>query len=516
MNNELVVDVASSEITIALLEDKQLVELHKEQSNANFSVGDIYLGRVKKIMPGLNAAFVDVGYHKDAFLHYLDLGVQFLSTAKFVNALVKKERTPDIAKMKLEKDLPKDGKIGDVLAVGQPVLVQIAKEPISTKGPRLTAEVSIANRNMVLIPFSDKISISQKIASNDERKRLKRLLESITPRNYGVIIRTAGEGKKVATLDAELRGAIAQWEVCCAKMREGSYPALLVTEVNRTTAMLRDLLNVSFNSIYVNNEGLYYEVKEYISSIAPEKEKIVKLYDGQEPIFEHFGLTKQVKSGFGRVVSLKGGAYLVIDHTEALHVVDVNSGIRSSKGGNDQEATVMEVNLNAAQEIARQLRLRDMGGIIVVDFIDLHSAENRKKLYERMVELMDSDRAKHNILPLSKFGLMQLTRQRVRPEMKVQTLEACPTCNGTGKVGPTILFDEQLESRVAYLTGDGKEKALALRVHPFVEAYLSKGIFTSKRRQWERKYKCRLTIIASQESGYLDFTFYNKNGEELS
>ncbi len=516
MNNELVVDVASSEITIALLEDKQLVELHKEQSNANFSVGDIYLGRVKKIMPGLNAAFVDVGYHKDAFLHYLDLGVQFLSTAKFVNALVKKERIPDITKMKLEKDLPKDGKIGDVLSVGQPVLVQIAKEPISTKGPRLTAEVSIAIRNMVLIPFSDKISISQKISSNDERKRLKRLLESITPRNYGVIIRTAGEGKKVATLDAELRGAIAQWEACCSKMREGKYPALVATEMNRTTAMLRDLLNVSFNSIYVNNEGLYNEVKEYISSIVPEKEKIVKLYDGKEPLFEHFGLTKQVKSGFGRVVSLKSGAYLVIDHTEALHVVDVNSGIRSSKGGSDQEATVMEVNLNAAQEIARQLRLRDMGGIIVIDFIDLHSAENRRKLYERMMELMESDRAKHNILPLSKFGLMQLTRQRVRPEMKVQTLEACPTCNGTGKVGPTILFDEQLESRVAYLTSDGKEKSLTLQVHPFVAAYLNKGIFSSKRKQWERKYKCSLTVIASQESSYLDFTFYNKNGEELS
>jgi ribonuclease G len=516
MNNELVVDVASSEITIALLEDKQLVELHKEQSNANFSVGDIYLGRVKKIMPGLNAAFVDVGYHKDAFLHYLDLGVQFLSTQKYVSALVKKERLPEFAKLKLEKELPKEGKISDVLTVGQPILVQIAKEPISTKGPRLTAEISIANRNMVLIPFTDKISISQKIVSNEEKKRLRRLLESITPRNYGVIIRTAGEGKKVATLDAELRASITQWETCCTKLRESPYPALIATEMNRTTAMLRDLLNTSFNSIYINNEALYNEVKDYISSIAPEKEKIVKLYSSEEPIFEHFGLTKQVKSGFGRVVSLKSGAYLIVEHTEALHVIDVNSGIRSSKGGNDQEVTVMDVNLNAAQEIARQLRLRDMGGIIVVDFIDLHVPENRKKLYERMVELMERDRAKHNILPLSKFGLMQLTRQRVRPEMKIQTLEACPTCSGTGKVGPSILFDEQLESRIAYLTGEGKEKTLTLRVHPFVAAYLNKGFFSSKRKQWQGKYKCSLKVIASQESSYLDFTFYNKNGEELA
>ncbi|MDR1022910.1 MAG: Rne/Rng family ribonuclease [Prevotellaceae bacterium] len=515
MNKELVVDVASSEITIALLEDKQLVELHKEQSNANFSVGDIYMGRVKKVMPSLNAAFIDVGYQKDAFLHYLDLGAQFPSTAKYVAALLKKERAPDISKFKLEKPLSKDGKIGDVLAVGQPVLVQIAKEPISTKGPRLTAEISIANRNMVLMPFVDKVSISQKIASNEERKRLKRLMDSIVPRNYGVIMRTACENRKVATLDSELRASIRQWEACCEKIRGGAPPLLVATEMNRTTAMLRDLLSVSFNSIYINSEALYSEVKEYIGSIAPEKEKIVTLYDGKKPLFEHFGLTKQVKSGFGRVVSLKGGAYLVIDHTEALHVVDVNSGIRAGKGGDSQETNALEVNLNAAQEIARQLRLRDMGGIIVVDFIDMYQAENRKTLYERMVKFMESDRAKHNILPLSKFGLMQLTRQRVRPEMKIQTQEACPTCNGTGKVGPTILFDEQLESRIAYLTSEDGERSFTLRVHPFVAAYLCAGIFSSKRRFWQRKYRCSLKVIASQECGYLDFFFYNKKGEEL-
>jgi ribonuclease G len=514
MNNELVVDVAASEITIALLEDKQLVELHKEQCNAQFSVGDIYLGRVKKVMPGLNAAFVDVGYQKDAFLHYLDLGTQFYSFAKYVNALVRKDRVPEMAKFALEKDLPKDGKISDVLAVGQHVLVQIAKEPISTKGPRLTAEISIANRNMVLLPFGDKVSISQRIESNEERKRLKRLMDSIIPRHYGAIIRTVGEGKKVAVLDSELQATIQQWIACCDKVRTSIAPALVATEVNRTTAMLRDLLNVSFNSIYINDETLTEEVKNYIISIAPEKEKIVKYYNGTEPIFEHFGLTKQVKSGFGRIVSIKGGAYLVIEHTEALHVIDVNSGIRSNKGSDDQELNAFDVNINAAQEIARQLRLRDMGGIIVVDFIDMYHAEHRKKLYERMVELMDSDRAKHNILPLSKFGLMQLTRQRVRPEMKIQTQEACPTCGGSGKVGPTILFDEQLESRIAYLTSEQHETKLTLRVHPFVEAFLHRGFLWSRRRKWQRKYGCSLSIIGSQECGYLEFNFYNGAGEE--
>ncbi|MGL4364537.1 MAG: Rne/Rng family ribonuclease [Bacteroidales bacterium] len=515
MNKELIVDVASAGITITLLEDKQLVEVHKEEHNAHFSVGDIYLGRVKKIMPGLNAAFVDVGYQKDAFLHYLDLGTQFFTIEKYVNSLLKKKGITDITKIKFEKELPKDGKIGDVLTIGQAILVQIAKEPISTKGPRLTAEISIANRNLVFIPFADKISISQKIASVEERKRLKRLVQSIAPRNYGAIIRTAGEGKKVATLDTELRSCIEQWENCCKKIAEGNYPTLLATEVNRTTAMLRDLLNVSFNSIYVNCEKLYHEIRDYIVSIAPEKEKIVRLYEGVEPIFDHFGLTRQVKAGFGKIVSIKAGAYLVIEHTEALHVIDVNSGIRANKGTTDQEAGALDVNLNAAQEIARQLRLRDMGGIIVVDFIDMYSSENRKTLYNKMVELMERDRAKHNILPLSKFGLMQLTRQRVRPEMHISTLESCPACNGTGKIGPSILFEDQLEVRLAYLTQEEKHKRLVLWLHPFIAAYLSKGLFTSKLKKWQRKYNCKLTLQSSQDFSYLDYVFYDKDGKEL-
>ncbi|MGL4955725.1 MAG: Rne/Rng family ribonuclease [Bacteroidales bacterium] len=516
MNNELIIDVASTDITITLLEDKQLVELHKQQHNANFSVGDIYLGRVKKIMPGLNAAFVDVGYQKDAFLHYLDLGTNFLTIEKYVGGLLKKTSSADISNIKFEKELPKEGKIGDVLSIGQPILVQIAKEPISTKGPRLTAEISIANRNLVFLPFADKISISQKIASFEERKRLKRLLQSITPRNYGVIIRTAGEGKKVATLDAELRSCIEQWKKCCSRISEGNYPALIVTEVNRTTAMLRDLLNVSFNNIFVNSESLYHEIRDYIVSIAPEKEKIVKLYQGKDPIFDHFGLTKQVKSGFGKVVSIKAGAYLVVEHTEALHVIDVNSGIRANKGATDQEVGALEVNMSAAQEIARQLRLRDMGGIIVIDFIDMYLSENRKKLYDKMCELMERDRAKHNILPLSKFGLMQLTRQRVRPEMHVVTSENCPNCNGTGKVGPSILFEEELENRVAYFTGEERHKKMTLRVHPFIEGYLTKGIFNSMKKKWQRKYSCNLTLQSSQDFALLDYIFYDNEGKELS
>ncbi len=514
MNIELVIDVRDTEIALALLENKQLVELNKEKSNVQFSVGDIYLGKVKKIMPGLNAAFVDVGYEKDAFLHYLDLGPQFQSFNKYLQAILsKKGKTVSVSKFRQEPDIDKNGKIGQVLTSGQPILVQIAKEPISTKGPRLSSEISIAGRNIVLMPFSDKVSISQKIASPEERKRLKRLMESIMPRNYGVIVRTAAEGKKVAVLDAELRGLIKKWENALEKLKTIPVPSLVVNELKRTSAILRDMLNVSFNNIYVNDENVCNEIKEYINTIAPEKEKIVKLYDGNVPIFEQFGIEKQIKSLFGKTVSFKSGAYLIVEHTEALHVIDVNSGNRS-KASNDQESNALEVNLSATEEVARQLRLRDMGGIIVVDFIDMHEQENRQLVYDKMKELMARDKTKHNILPLSKFGLMQITRQRVRPEMHISTVEKCPTCKGSGEVTPIIILDEQIENKLAFLVNEREIKNLILKLHPFVAAYLTKGLF-SKRFKWARQYKCKLKIVPMSSYSYLEFHFFDRYDNEI-
>ena len=514
MNTELIIDVRSSEVAIALLEDKQLVELNKEKSNIQFSVGDIYLGKVKKIMPGLNAAFIDVGYEKDAFLHYLDLGPQFRSFNKFLQvAQTKKGKTVPLPKFKLEPEIDKDGKISNVLTSGQTVLVQIAKEPISTKGPRLSAEISIAGRNIVLLPFSDKVSISQKITSTEERKRLKRLLESIIPKNFGVIVRTAAEGKKVAILDAELRSLIKKWEMAYEKLKNSQPPSLIVSELKRTSAIIRDMLNVSFNSIYVNDDSIYNDIKEYISTIAPEKEKIVKLYSGKVPIFENFGIEKQIKGLFGKTVSFKSGAYLIIEHTEALHVIDVNSGNRS-KAGNDQETNALEVNLAAAEEVTRQLRLRDMGGIIVVDFIDMHLNDNRQMLFDRMKELMSKDRTKHNILPLSKFGLMQITRQRVRPEMHIETLEKCPTCKGSGEIKPAILLDEEIENRLAFIVNDKDVKKLILKTHPFVAAYLTKGIF-SKRYKWSKRYKCSLRVVPISSFSFLEYHFLDQNENKI-
>lgn len=514
MNTELIIDVRSSEVALALLEDKQLVELNKEKSNVQFSVGDIYLGRVKKIMPGLNAAFVDVGYEKDAFLHYLDLGPQFRSFNKLVQiAQSKKGKSAPIAKFKLEPEIDKEGKIGNILNSGQTVLVQIAKEPISTKGPRLSSEISIAGRNIVLLPFSDKVSISQKISSPEERKRLKRLMESIIPKNFGVIVRTAAEGKKVAILDAELRNLIKKWENAYEKIKSAQIPGIILSELKRTSAIIRDMLNVSFNSIYVNDDTIYNDIKEYIGTIAPEKEKIVKFYSGSVPIFENFGVEKQIKGLFGKTVSFKSGAYLIIEHTEALHVVDVNSGNRS-KAGNDQETNALEVNLAAAEELARQLRLRDMGGIIVVDFIDMHLNENKQMVFDKMKDLMSRDRTKHNILPLSKFGLMQITRQRVRPEMHIETLEKCPTCKGTGEITPAILLDEEIENKLAFLVNEREIKKLVLKAHPYVAAFLTKGLF-SKRYKLAKRYKCSLRVVPISSFSFLEYHFLDQNENEI-
>ncbi len=514
ISNDLIIDAGPSEISIALLENKQLVELNKEKTNFQFNVGDIYLAKVKKIMPGLNAAFIDIGYEKDAFLHYLDLGPQFSSLKKYLSlALSRKGKPISIQKFRREKDIDKGGKIADVLQTGQTIIVQIVKEPISTKGPRLSSEISIAGRNLVLIPFSDKVSVSSKIESAEERNRLKRLILSIKPRNYGVIVRTVAESRKVAVLDAELKALVKKWESAFYNINTSKPPQLLVSELDRVSAILRDHLNVSFNSIVVNEASIHQELRDYIRTIAPEKEKIVKLYKSREPIFEKFGIQKQIKSSFGRTVSFKNGAYLIIEHTEALHVIDVNSGNRA-KSVSNQETNAIEVNMAAAEEIARQLRLRDMGGIIVVDFIDMHTNEHKHKVYERLKQEMSKDKTKHNILPLSKFGLMQITRQRVRPEMSIQVNETCPTCKGTGEIGPPVNLPQEMEQKLTEVIAELGLKWVKLRVHPFVEAYVTRG-FRTIRKKWQKKLGCKIMVEGMDAYTLTEFHLFDKEDEEI-
>ena len=514
MKSELVVNVQSSDVSIALLEDSRLVSMQKESRNASYAVGDIYLAKVKKIMPGLNASFVNVGHEKEAFLHYLDLGSHFSSYHAFVKQLFDdKKHLPSLSKMKLLPDIDKQGSIGELLQPGSELLVQIVKEPISTKGPRLTTEITFTGRYLVLIPFCDKISISQKIKSTEEKLRLRQLISSIKPKNFGVIVRTSAEGKKVADLNHELKTLLKCWDDTIAKAQKAEAPALLFEEESRIVSVLRDIFSPTFENVYVDDADTFAQISKYVNLIAPERKDIVKLYEDDVPIFDHFNITKQIKSSFGKTVSFKSGAYIIIEHTEALHVIDVNSGNRT-KAGSDQESNALDVNLRAADEIARQLRLRDIGGIIVIDFIDMNKAEHRQRLYEHMKEVMANDRARHNILQLSKFGLMQITRQRVRPAMDITTTESCPSCYGKGEVQPSLLFTDTLHEKIEYLIKDLKVKGFKMYVHPFIDAYLKKGVF-SIYCKWRMKLGFGFKIIPDQSLAYLQYRVIDKAGNEL-
>ena len=513
MDKELIIRSSSDVVDFALLKDGKLIELHKDEDDNNFAVGDVFIAKIRKAVPGLNAAFVNVGYEKDAFLHYHDLGPQLPSLLKFVKRVSTGKHTDFLLKnFQFEKEIDKNGRISDALKTNQSILVQIVKEPISTKGPRISSELSIAGRYIVLVPFSDRISISQKIESKEEKDRLKRLVRSITPKGFGVIVRTVAEGKKVAELDKDLQNLLTRWTAMCKKLNKAHHPSKVLGEMNKASSILRDIFNDSFSSIVVDDEALYVQIKDYVQEIAPNKESIVKYYKNGVPLFEKYGIERQIKTSFGRTVSMAKGAYLVIEHTEALHVVDVNSGNRSNKEKN-QEDTALEVNLISASEIARQLRLRDMGGIIVVDFIDMNNAENRKKLFNHLREEMQDDKAKHKILPPSKFGLIQITRQRVRPERNIETKEENPNGVEGSEIEAPIKVIQKINQDLERIFKKDYNK-VTLNTHPFIAAFLTKGIL-SVRFKWLLDHKKWVKVQPRDAYTYLEYHFFDRNGKEI-
>ena len=514
-DKDLIVDVTPTEVHIALMENHRLIEYNTESSTGNkFTVGDVHLGKVKKILPNLNAAFVDIGDKKEAFIHYLDLGLYFHAFDQFVRESNRNTNLKDLySRISIGEPLPKEGRIEEFLQPGQMIIAQIVKEPISTKGSRLTAEISLAGRNIVLLPFAEKVSISQKIASKEEKRRLETLVRSILPKNYGAIIRTAAEGKNAASLVAETEALIQKWEDSWKKIAKDKTVQLLFSEYSKTTTVLRDLLSDSFSNIWINDERVADEARKYVSLISPEQEKIVHLYEGKQPIYDHFEVTRQIKGSFGKVVPMRQGAYLVIETTEALNVIDVNSGIRTKTS--DQEENSFEVNKIAAEEIARQLRLRDMGGIVIVDFIDMESNDHKNALHKYMQELMEEDRAKHNVLPLTKFGLMQITRQRIRPVTEINTSEQCPLCHGTGKIHSSVVIDEEIERKIAFYVIEKGLKSLVLKTSPILGAYLKRGFFNSYLAKWRKHYKVRLDLQEVTDFTILQVELFNEKGDKL-
>jgi len=515
VNKELIIRSHSSAVDFALLKDGKLIELNKEVEDNKFSVGDIFVGKIRKSIPGLNAAFIDVGHEKDGFLHYHDLGPKLPSLIKYIKQIsTGKNKDYLLKQFRYENDIDKDGNIGDIISPKQTVLVQVVKEPISTKGPRLSSEISLAGRFMVLMPFSDRVSISQKIEDRAEKNRLKKLVQSIRPKGFGLIIRTVATGQKVAALDADIQQLLTRWKNLSTKLKQiDKYPTKVLSEINRSSSILRDIFDDNFTGIHVDDAEMQSEIQDYIETIAPDKKSIVKMYNDHLPIFEKFGIERQIKTAFGTTVSMQKGAYLVIEHTEALHVIDVNSGNRSSRS-KSQEQTAFEVNMISATEIARQLRLRDMGGIIVVDFIDLNSNENRKKLFEHLRDEMSTDRTKHKILPPSRFGLIQITRQRVRPEMNIKTKEANPNINGEVEA-PIVLIDK-INTELSKIAKNKRNESeqMHLHLHPFLAAYLLNG-FPSQRLKWYFENKKWIRIVPRHAYQYLEFRFLNKERRRL-
>lgn len=513
MNKELIINATTQGVEIALLEDRKLVELHNEKANASFAVGDLYLGKVKKLIPGLNAAFIDVGFEKDAFLHYTDLSPYVKSILKFTHLSMNDSSAEglDFAKFNVEPEIIKTGKITEVLSGKPNVLVQILKEPIAAKGPRLSCELSLAGRFVVVTPFNDIVAVSRKIHSTDERKRLQRIVEAVKPKNLGVIVRTAAEGKQTAELHEDLLRLEATWKTIQKNLKGAVPPAKILSEQGKTTSILRDLLSADFNRIVVNDRNIYNETKNYIQRISPDKTDIVQYFNSDSQIFDNFGITKQVKAAFGKTVNLPSGAYLIIEHTEALHVIDVNSGYKSVS--NNQEQNALETNLEAAEEIARQMRLRDLGGIIVVDFIDMKLPDNKKKLTDAMDHYMRADRAKHAVLALTKFGLMQITRQRMKPEMNINTSEVCPSCQGTGKISSTLILEDEIAKNLNYLIMQ-KHKRLTIEVHPILYTYLTSGL-ASIRFKWMWKYKQNIRIKSNANYHLTEFRFFDDSSEEI-
>jgi ribonuclease G len=513
VTKELIINTVPEGTEIALLEDKKLVELHSQKADASFAAGDIYLGKVKKLIPGLNAAFVDIGFEKDAFLHYTDLSPYVRSLLKFTHLAMNEhdEKGFDFGNFKVEPEIVKTGKITEVLTGKPNVLVQVLKEPIAQKGPRLTCEISLPGRYVVVTPFTNIVAVSRKIHSSDERKRLQKIIEAIKPKNLGVIVRTAAEGMKTADLHEDLLSLEATWKGIQKNLKGAVPPQKILSEQGKTNSMLRDLLNEDFNKIIVNDKDIFNDTKNYIQKIAPQKVDIVTHYNSSSPIFDQYGITKQVKAAFGKTVNLPSGAYLIIEHTEALHVIDVNSGYKSVS--NNQEQNALETNLEAAEEIARQLRLRDLGGIIVIDFIDMKLLENKKKLTDEMDQFMHADRAKHAVLPLSKFGLMQVTRQRMKPEMNINTTELCPSCEGTGKISSALILEDEIAKNLSYLIMQ-KHKALTIDVHPIIFTYLTSG-FPSRRMKWSWKYKQKIKVRSNSNHSLTEFKFFDDGEDEI-
>ncbi|MFP8488596.1 Rne/Rng family ribonuclease [Gracilimonas sp. Q87] len=504
MKNQIIIHSSGNQTRIALLENNELAQLFIETEENQRTVGNIYVARVHKVLSGIRAAFIDMGTPKDAFLHFSDAG-------DHLDEYITKLNGPDAIPNNVKKDVANKDNLsniekqimaGKMLRTGQKLLVQIVKEPIGSKGPRISTDITIAGRFLVLIPMGDYIAVSKKIGHYKERRRLKGILNNMVPDGFGVIVRTVAKGQDKKSLEDDLRNVLQKWEQILDKLEDAKPPALLYRDLNMTESLIRDLFAKNYDRVLIDDPELYRQIKGYVSQIAPQMVPNVQLYKGKEHIFDYMKIAHDVNSIFSPRVRMKSGGYLIFEQTEAMYVVDVNSGPYAAK--KRQEDNSLKTNLEAAREIAKQLRLRDIGGIIVVDFIDLRDDKNRKKIYDELKKEFVKDPAKTNVLGMSDFGLVQITRQRIRPSVVNSVSKVCPVCGGSGNVvtEDTILTD--LETWLSKFKHNTSYRAVDIYVNPYLRSVLTRGI-VSTRWKWMARFRIKISLIGDESVSMNEF-----------
>lgn len=530
MKNQIIIHASGKQNRIALIENGELAQLFIESDENQRTVGNIYLARVHKVMSGIRAAFIDMGTPKDAFLHFSDAGDHLKEYIQMLNG---KDAIPEKARNELNKinfdkipNYEKQNWAGKILQRNQKLLVQIVKEPIGTKGPRVSTDVTIAGRFLVLIPMGEYIAVSKKINSYKERHRLKSTVGSMLPDGFGVIIRTVAKNQDEKALEDDMRNVLKKWERVLEKLETAEPPALLYNDLDMTESLVRDLFAKQYDRVLVDEPETYKKIKSYVSEVAPQMIPNVELYKGREHIFDFMKIAKDVDSIFSPRVRMPSGGYLIFEQTEAMYVVDVNSGPYAAK--QSQEDNSLKTNLEAAREVAKQLRLRDIGGIIVVDFIDLRQDKNRKKIYDELKKEFKKDPAKTNVIGMSDFGLVQITRQRIRPSVVNSVSKVCPTCGGSGSVVTKNTIIADLDAWISKFRHHTDYRAIDIYINPYLKSYLEKGFF-SKKWKWMLKYWVKISLVedetislneykvtlAGSDIDITDAVMQNENLEEL-
>ncbi|MFW6157468.1 MAG: Rne/Rng family ribonuclease [Balneolaceae bacterium] len=499
MKNQIIIHGSGKQTRIALLENGELAQLFIESEENQRTVGNIYLARVHKVMSGIRAAFIDMGTPKDAFLHFSDAGDHLKEYVQMLNGkdAIHKNVRDQLAKTNFDKipNYEKQNWAGKILQSGQKLLVQIVKEPIGSKGPRVSTDITIAGRFLVLIPMGEYIAVSKKISYYKERRRLKSIVGSMLPDGFGVIIRTVAQKQDKKALEEDMRNVLKKWEQILDRLETAKPPELLYNDLDMTESLIRDLFAKQYDRVLIDDPDLHKEIKDYVSQIAPKMLPNVELYKGREHIFDYMKIAKDVDSIFSPRVPMPSGGYLIFEQTEAMYVVDVNSGPYAAK--QKQEDNSLKTNLEAAREVAKQLRLRDIGGIIVVDFIDLRDGKNRKKIYDELKKEFKKDQAKTNVIGMSDFGLVQITRQRIRPSVVNSVSKVCPMCGGSGNVVTQNTIVADLDAWISKFKHNTEYRAVDIYINPYLKSYLERGLLSIKWK-WMLRYFVRISLIADE------------------